>query len=329
MTVKVLNAGLLTTIQDIGRYGSQKYGVIVSGAMDSYSLRIANILVGNMEDEACLEITLYGTTLHFEDDTLIAITGGDFQTTIDGVNAPLWRPVLIKKNSILKFKSAIQGSRAYIAFAGGISTPIIMESKSTYLRAKIGGLEGRAIQKGDILSFGELTDYSQELFQRLDKKSINWSINFNEIINLDQNQVIQILKGTEFQLFDKESQHTLFEKPYIVTLQSDRMGYRLEGPPLSLSESFELLSEGVTFGTIQIPTSGQPIILMADRQTTGGYPKIGQVITADLPSLAQLQPTATIRFKEVTILEAENLLIKKEKFIHNIKKAIHNKVFNE
>ena len=329
MTVKVLNAGLLTTIQDIGRYGSQKYGVIVSGAMDSYSLRIANILVGNMEDEACLEITLYGTTLHFEDDTLIAITGGDFQTTIDGVNAPLWRPVLIKKNSILKFKSAIQGSRAYIAFAGGISTPIIMESKSTYLRAKIGGLEGRAIQKGDILSFGEMTDYSQELIQRLDKKSINWSINFNEIINLNQNQVIQILKGTEFQLFDKESQHTLFEKPYIVTLQSDRMGYRLEGPPLSLSESFELLSEGVTFGTIQIPTSGQPIILMADRQTTGGYPKIGQVITADLPSLAQLQPTATIRFKEVTILEAENLLIKKEKFIHNIKKAIHNKVFNE
>lgn len=329
MTVKVLNAGLLTTIQDIGRYGSQKYGVIVSGAMDSYSLRIANILVGNMEDEACLEITLYGTTLHFEDDTLIAITGGDFQTTIDGVNAPLWRPVLIKKNSILKFKSAIQGSRAYIAFAGGISTPIIMESKSTYLRAKIGGLEGRAIQKGDILSFGEMTDYSQELIQRLDKKSINWSINFNEIINLNQNQVIQMLKGTEFQLFDKESQHTLFEKPYIVTLQSDRMGYRLEGPPLSLSESFELLSEGVTFGTIQIPTSGQPIILMADRQTTGGYPKIGQVITADLPSLAQLQPTATIRFKEVTILEAENLLIKKEKFIHNIKKAIHNKVFNE
>ena len=147
MTVKVLNAGLLTTIQDIGRYGSQKYGVIVSGAMDSYSLRLANILVGNMENEAALEITLYGTTLHFEDDTLIAITGGDFQTTIDGVNAPLWRPVLVKKNSILKFNICNQGSRAYIAFAGGISTPSIMGSKSTYLRANIGGFKGRAIAK--------------------------------------------------------------------------------------------------------------------------------------------------------------------------------------
>jgi len=329
MTVKVLNAGLLTTIQDIGRYGSQKYGVIVSGAMDSYSLRLANILVGNMENEAVLEITLYGTTLQFEEDALIAITGGDFQTTIDGIIAPLWRSVLIKKNAIVKFNSAIKGSRAYIAFAGGINTPIIMDSKSTYLRAKIGGLEGRAIQKGDIITFGEMTNYSKKLFQQIEKHPFNWSINFSELINFNQNQVIQILKGTEFHRFDKESQRILFEKSYFLTVQSDRMGYRLEGPPLSLSESFELLSEGVTFGTIQIPTSGQPIILMADRQTTGGYPKIGQVITADLPSLAQLQPTATIRFKEVTILEAENLLIKKEKFIHNIKKAIHNKIFSE
>lgn len=328
MSVQVLHSGLLTTIQDIGRFGLQKYGVIVSGAMDSYSLRLANLLVGNRENEAVLEITLYGTTLQFDEDTLIAITGGDFMTTIDGIIAPIWRPVLIKKKSILKFNSAIKGSRAYVAFAGGINIPEIMGSKSTYLRAKIGGFEGRALQKGDRLPIGELNKLNKELVKHLETNTVNWSINFNEFISFKQDKVIRVLKGTEFDRFDKESQKTFLEQPYSITIQSDRMGYRLEGPPISLSENFELLSEGVTFGTIQIPSSGQPIILMADRQTTGGYPKIGQVITGDLPSLAQLQPMSTIRFKEITLEEAENILLEKEKIINKIKSAIHYKVFN-
>ncbi|TQR19705.1 biotin-dependent carboxyltransferase family protein [Psychrobacillus vulpis] len=328
MSVKVLHSGLLTTIQDIGRFGSQQYGVIVSGAMDSYSLRLANLLVGNMENEATLEITLFGTTLQFEEDTLIAITGGDFLATVDGVVAPLWRPVLIKKDSILKFNSAIRGSRAYVAFAGGINASEILGSKSTYLRAKIGGFEGRALQKGDVLLVGEGNYLSKKLVQQLTKNNFSWSINCNELINFNQHQVIRVLKGTEFHRFNKESQQIFWEEPYSLTVQSDRMGYRLEGPPISLSENFELLSEGVTFGTIQIPSNGQPIILMADRQTTGGYPKIGQVITADLSSLAQLQPTATIRFKEVTQEEAEKLLIKNEQLINKIKTAIHYKVFH-
>ncbi|MEK4485478.1 biotin-dependent carboxyltransferase family protein [Psychrobacillus sp. FSL H8-0484] len=328
MSVKVLHPGLLTTIQDLGRYGSQKYGVIVSGAMDSYSLRLANLLVGNDENEGTLETTLYGTTLQFEEDTLIAITGGDFLATIDGIIAPLWRPVLIKKESILKFNSAIKGSRAYIAFAGGIDIPKIMGSKSTYIRANIGGFEGRALQKGDTLPIGEANSVSKELVRQLDENNITWSINFNELVNFNQNKTIRVIKGTEFHRFDKESQSTFLEKPYSITVQSDRMGYRLEGPPISLSEDFELLSEGVTFGTIQIPPSGKPIVLMADRQTTGGYPKIAQVITADLPSLAQIQPTATINFKEVTLEEAEKILLKNEQLINKIKTAIHYKVFN-
>ncbi|MFJ8066971.1 biotin-dependent carboxyltransferase family protein [Psychrobacillus sp. NPDC096426] len=328
MSINVLHSGLLTTVQDIGRYGSQKYGVIVSGAMDSYSLRLANILVGNKENEATLEITLYGTTLQFEEDTLIAITGGDFLTTIDGIIAPLWRPVLIKKNSILKFNSAIKGSRAYVAFAGGINTPQIMGSKSTYLRANIGGYEGRALKKGDFLKIGEKNKTSEALLQQLDDKNISWSINFNELINFQQDLIIRVLKGTEFERFDKENQQTFFQQSYTLTVQSDRMGYRLEGPSISLSEKFELLSEGVTFGTIQIPPNGQPIILMADRQTTGGYPKFGQVITADLPSLAQLQPRATIRFTEVTLKEAETVLVQNEQFINNLKTAIHYKLFH-
>ncbi|MEI4768332.1 biotin-dependent carboxyltransferase family protein [Psychrobacillus sp. FJAT-51614] len=328
MSIRVLHSGLLTTIQDVGRYGSQKYGVIVSGAMDSYSLRLANLLVGNQENEAALEITLFGTTLQFDEDTLLAITGGDFLTTIDGLKAQLWRPILIKKNSILKFHSAIKGSRAYVAFAGGIDIPEIMGSKSTYMRANIGGFKGRALKKGDILSTLDVGEIGNKLIQRLKKEDATWSVDFNNLISFDDNQLIRVLKGTEFNRFDRKSQINFFEKPYTITVQSDRMGYRLDGTPLSLSENFDLLSEGVTFGTVQIPSSGQPIILMADRQTTGGYPKIAQVITADLPSLAQLQPTSTIRFKEVTLAEAENAIYTNEQSIKNIKNAIHYKIFS-
>lgn len=325
MSVKVLRAGLLTTVQDTGRFGSQKYGVIVSGAMDSYSLRLANILVGNNEHEATLEITLYGTSLQFDEDTLIAITGGDLCATIDGVIAPLWRPIVVKKKSILKFNSAIKGSRAYVAFSGGIDTPLTLGSKSTYLRANIGGFKGRAIQKGDIIPIGE---GNKDLFQRVEKGGINWSINFKELICFKQDIVIRMVKGTEFDRFDKVNRETLLKNAYTLTIQSDRMGYRLDGSPISLTDKFELLSEGVTFGTIQIPPNGQPIILMADRQTTGGYPKIGQVITADLPSLAQLQPTATIRFKEVSLEEAETVFIENELAINNIKNGIHYKMYH-
>ncbi len=327
MTVKVLHPGLLTTIQDLGRYGSQKYGVIVSGAMDFYSLRVANLLVGNNEDEGALEITLFGTTLQFEKDLLIAITGGDFLTTIDGENAPMWRPILIRKGSVLQFKSAVKGCRAYVSFAGGIAIPKVMDSKSTYLRAGIGGFQGRALQKGDTLDCGEMNERSQSVGQQLEKMNghFTWAVNYNALINLHPTQTIRVLKGTEFNRFDEKSQQTLFNEPYSITTQADRMGYRLDGPVLSLAEKFELLSESVTYGTIQVPPNGQPIILMADRQTTGGYPKIGQVISADLSSLAQLQPTSTIHFKEVSHEEAEMELLKKERFINEIKMGIHFK----
>lgn len=326
MSVKVLHPGLLTTIQDIGRFGSQKYGVIASGAMDTYSLRIGNLLVGNKENEAGLEITLFGTTLEFEKDAYISITGGDLQATIDGVKAPLWCPISIKKHSILKFQSAIKGSRAYVTFAGGIQVPEVMGSKSTYLRANIGGLEGRALRKGDILSIAGLSSDTSELIKQTELDFSKWSVNYNELMEFNKHQEIRVIRGTEFDRFKPESQTTFFQEPFTLTVQSDRMGYRLEGPPISIMDNFELLSEGVTFGTVQIPSSGQPIILMADRQTTGGYPKIAQVITADLPTLAQLQPTSTIQFKEVTLEEAEQLLIQKEQLINLIKRAINDKL---
>ena len=327
MTVNVLNPGLLTTVQDIGRHGSQKFGIIVSGAMDSYSMRIANLLVGNDENEGVLEITLFGTTLQFDEDTLIAVTGGDLQTTIDGIPAQTWRPLLIKKGSVMKFGFAIEGCRGYLAFAGGISIPRVMGSKSTYIAASIGGFEGRPLTQGDQISFNELTDSNKRILESVKKcnGTPDWSVQYHDLVNLDADQTIRIIEGTEYEHFDEQSKQTLVSKPYIVTPQSNRMGSRLEGSELALKEKLELLSEGVTFGTVQIPPNGKPIILMADRQTTGGYPKIGQVITADLGSLSQLKPNSKLYFKLITHAEAERELLAKEQLINEIKMGIQQK----
>ncbi|MBK3493656.1 biotin-dependent carboxyltransferase family protein [Viridibacillus sp. YIM B01967] len=324
MTVTVLKPGLLTTIQDTGRFGSQKFGVIVSGAMDAYSLRIANILVGNVESEAALEVSLFGTVLQFNNDHLIALTGADLTATINGESAPLWRPFIAKKGDILKFKRAHKGCRAYVSFAGGIHVPTVMNSKSTYLKAGMGGFEGRALQKKDELNIGPYTKTNQELSQyakNLDAPA-TWSVNYHELISLNQQQTIRVIHGTEWDCFTAESQLRLTNNQYTLSTEADRMGYRFEGPELSLIEKFELLSEAVTFGTVQIPPSGKPIILMADRQTTGGYPKMVQVITADLASLAQLQSGAKIQFKLVSLEEAQQALIAKEQNIKNIATAI-------
>ncbi|PID14399.1 KipI antagonist [Sporosarcina sp. P34] len=326
MSVNVLNAGLLTTIQDIGRTGSQKFGVLVSGAMDSYSMRVANLLVGNEEREGVFEITLFGTMLQFEEDALIAITGGDLQTTIDGIPVANWRPLIVKKGSILKFGFAIEGCRAYLAIAGGIDIPVVMESKSTYLVAGIGGFKGRALQQNDHLSFGQLTESNEKVFARIEQLGTpDWAVPHHLLIRLTSTQTIRIIAGTEYQYVDDASKQRLVSEPYVVTPQSNRMGLRLEGKALLLTEKIELLSEGVTFGTMQLPPNGKPIILMADRQTAGGYPKIGQVITADLGSLSQVKPNAKLYFKLLSHAEAERELIAKEELINQIKIGIQQK----
>lgn len=328
MSITVLHGGLLTTVQDLGRYGAQKYGVIVGGAMDSVSMRVANLLVGNSEGEGVLEITLFGTALQFEQDQLVAITGGDLQPAIDGQPAPMWRPVLIRKGSVLQFKSAIKGCRAYVAFAGGIDVPRVLESKSTYIRAGIGGLSGRALQKGDHLVCGSITGDTSRLFiQQLEKQkqAFTWSVDFTQFYSFENKRTIRVMHGSEFHRFSAKSLDIFYSTPYQITTKSDRMGYRLEGEPLNLSNRFDLLSEGVTYGTIQVPSSGQPIILMADRQTTGGYPKIGQVISADLPHLSQLQPNAEIRFIEASLEQAEAALFEQERMIADIALSIRLK----
>jgi len=327
MSINVIRPGLLATIQDLGRVGVQKYGIIVSGAMDQLSLRMANLLVGNGQDEAAIEITLYGTAFTFNHDHLIAITGGDLQPTLNDAPIPMWRPILVKKGSTLTFNSAVSGCRSYVAIAGGFNVPKELGSKSTYMRAKIGGFKGRALKKGDVLEIDCLSDRNQlfvEQFQSIHSYP-TWYINHSEFYSFQQIEKIRIIKGSEYEFFNEKSKQSFTNDHYQLTLEADRMGFKFEGQPLELNQAREFLSEGVTYGTIQVPANGQPIILMADRQTTGGYPKIGQVISADLPKLAQLQPNHQVTFEIVSIQEAEKALLQLENHLKEILLGINLK----
>lgn len=325
MSIEVLHAGFFTTIQDNGRFGLQKYGIVVGGAMDSLALRLGNILVGNSEEEAVIEVTLFGTKLRFKQDLIIAITGANLQATINGHHISMWRPFYVKKGDILKFNTVLSGYRAYIAVAGGFNISPIMGSKSTYTEAKIGGYKGRALKKGDNLPCNGLPPRESKWLHSLKTKpkASSWFINAAYFYASSLENKIRFILGSEYEHFDKISQERLVTNPYKITPHSNRMGYRLAGPELLLKDNFDLLSEGVTFGTIQVPSNGQPIILMADRQTTGGYPKIGQVISVDLPRLAQLKPGDGICFSPITIKEAEELLIKREEALRRLKTIIH------
>lgn len=313
MTIQVSKPGLLTTIQDSGRFGYQKYGVIVGGAMDPTAYRIANMLVGNDASAASLEITVMGPTLTFHEPALIAICGADFGPVISGEELPMWRPVWVEAGRTLRFGAAKRGVRAYLAIAGGLSVPKPMNSYSTYLRAGIGGLEGRALKAGDGLQTYPMNERNRGLVDRLKREpgtaasyvSVPWQVSRELIPPYRLNPVVRVLPGKQYDSFAPASRADLLREPFTVQPQSDRMGYRLSGAELRLQQPEELLSEPVTFGTIQVPADGQPIVLMADRQTTGGYHKIAQVISADLPLLAQAQIGSRISFKLVGMEEAQ------------------------
>ena len=326
MSVHIIRPGLLATIQDLGRYGFQQYGVVVGGAMDSFSLRLANVLVGNEEGEAAIEVTMMGTSLQFKEDALIAITGGNLNPVIDGSPVPLWRPIFVKKDTVLSFAGCKFGCRAYVAVAGGFSIPKVMNSKSTYIRGEIGGFKGRALQEGDVIPLAGENSFSLKVKKALQKKlkhnsfaAADWYVPFERYLN---GKVVRVLKGAEFEAFSESSQKQFFEQKFQITPQSDRMGYRLSGPSLQLEQSFELLSEAVANGTIQVPSDGNPIVLLADRQTTGGYPRIGQIAAADLPIIAQMKPGDHVRFKEISLDEAEQLYMEREKEMKQIRTAL-------
>lgn len=329
MSLLIEKPGLLTTIQDLGRFGYQKHGVLTGGAMDTYSLRIANFLVGNPESEAALEITLMGPgpSLRAEEDVLLAITGADAALTVDGRPMTAWKPFVLKKDQTLSFGQRRSGSRCYLSAAGGFEVPNVMNSKSTYLRGAIGGFNGRALQKGDQLKIGEKKEAVSLFMNKLLSEfscnaSPEWSVYYPPFLSFSKEPVIRVIPGEQFEHFTKETKNAFFSEAFQISGQSDRMGYRLNGPQLNLREPLEMLSEAVSFGTIQVPPDGNPIILMADRQTTGGYPRIAQIITADLPTAGQLMPGEKLRFSPVTRKEAEDFLIENEQMMTELQTGI-------
>ncbi|MFD2966415.1 5-oxoprolinase subunit C family protein [Sphingobacterium bambusae] len=313
MGIKVIQAGLLTTVQDLGRFGLQRYGMVVSGAMDGLALRLGNMLLGNDENEAALECTMVGPRLLFEERRRIVLTGGDLSAALDGVAVPMWKPISVHAGSILSFGKAVHGCRCYICFDRGLAIETLMGSKSTYLRAKIGGWKGRALQKGDRIPF-----------QYVDEKEstdLRWRLGHIGYPDLSQRS-IRVIEGPHYAQFDQRSREDFLNISFLISNESDRMGYRLASAALRLTLPIELLSSAVTFGTIQVPPQGQPIVLMADHPTTGGYPIIGQVIEADLPLLAQLQPQDSIRFERVTVADAQQIVKDRHQQIQELKISI-------
>ncbi|WP_299985244.1 biotin-dependent carboxyltransferase family protein [uncultured Pontibacter sp.] len=332
MGLEIIKPGLLTTLQDKGRYGHQKEGIITSGAMDTFASRVANMLAGNPEHEAVLEITLLGPTIRFTEDQLIALTGADLSAELNGEKLRLWRPFFVKSGSVLSFGAPQSGCRAYIAVSGGFDIPQVMGSYATYMQAGIGGYQGRALQAGDFIPCNSPTATGIALFSQAtgttdghDYLAATWTPDPQFYPGYKPNPTLRAIKGPEFELFSDTSQEQIWKERFQVSSQSDRMGYRLQGVSLYLNEETELISTAVTFGTVQVPPEGKPIVLMADHQTTGGYPRILQVVSVDLPILAQVAPGQTIAFEEVSLEEAQQLYIRQEQNLTQLAHAIHLK----
>ncbi|MBO8169123.1 MAG: biotin-dependent carboxyltransferase [Thermoanaerobacteraceae bacterium] len=295
MGIMVHNPGLLTTVQDAGRFGYQHIGMPTAGVMDFFAYQAANRLVGNSSGEAVLECTLVGPTLEFTEDALVAVTGGDLSPQLDGMPLPMWESCLVSRGSKLSFQGVRSGARAYIAVAGGIDVPLVMGSRSTYLRGKLGGLEGRKLRQGDYLPVGK-TDGRPSLLRVKPDCIPDYS-----------RETVRVVLGPQDDYFTSEGIKTFLNETYEVTKNSDRMGYRLTGPTIEHGKGADIISDGIPLGGIQVPGHGEPIIMMVDRQTTGGYPKIATVITPDISLVAQKNPGDRIKFAQVTLEEAQEI----------------------
>jgi len=320
MAFSIIKPGLLDTIQDMGRKGYGSWGINPGGVMDRYAATVANILVGNCDREAVMEIHFPGPQILFEQNTLIAITGADFSPTVNDEIIPRWQPVVVRKNTVLHFPSLVQGSRCYISVHGGYCVEKWLGSYSTNLKAGAGGWDGRPLRKGDELPFKENTIYFAGLLkEESDYEVLPWRVNTEKVYRYPHE--IGFLPGNEWGRLSAASQAGFAENNFLIHPSSDRMGYQLKGNPLSLEQPVDLVSSAVSFGTVQLLPDGQLIVLMADHQTTGGYPRIAHVISAHLPKLAQLRPCDVIQFKRMDCDGAEALVVAREKELHILQRA--------
>jgi antagonist of KipI len=290
----VVAPGLFTTVQDRGRYGFQRYGVPISGAMDVYAFVAANQLVANDVNAACLEITLTGPTLEFHNDAPIAITGGAATPTINGEPAPCWQTLQVRRGDHLTLRTLQSGCRAYLAVGGGIDVPLVLGSRSTYARGGFGGFHGRRLRKGDVIAARKP---GAALRPRL-------SIPRELIPEYGREVTVEVVMGPQSDCFIEAGVDTVLSEVYSVTSESDRMGYRLSEPEIHQKDAGHMVSDAIPIGAVQVPRSGQPIIVMRDAQTTGGYPKLAVVTTPDVARLGQVRPNDRIRFSRISLHRA-------------------------
>ncbi|MDZ4794824.1 MAG: biotin-dependent carboxyltransferase family protein [Bacteroidota bacterium] len=317
MSIKIIKAGILDTIQDKGRYGYQHLGINPTGAMDSYALQVCNILVGNSPGEAVVEMHFPAAVYLFTAPALIALGGADFSASINGDSVPHLQPIMVCKNDVLQFHKPTNGARAYLAVAGGLAIDPWMNSYSTHLKAKAGGYLGRSLQKDDELLLRQLPKFPG----KKDEFSVlPWQVDINWF-GKDYPKEILALPGHEWERLVEASKENFTITSFVIAKQSDRMGFRLNNRPLYSITDKEVISAAVSFGTIQLLPDGGLIILMADHQTTGGYPRVAHVITAHQSRLAQLKAGDTIQFRLTDQSTAEELLIKQRQHLLQLQNA--------
>jgi antagonist of KipI len=321
LSITIIKAGIADSMQDAGRYGFQHLGINPTGAMDIIAMQMANALVGNDLNEAVIELHFPASAFHFEEDTLIALCGADFSATINQQDIHINSPILVPKNSGLKFTSCIKGARCYMALHGGFNIGQWLSSISTNLKAKAGGMDGRFLAKGDGIAFKGKTNLRQSINAA---KALPWQADAGCFYSTGN--TIRAIVGNESCLLKEESQDVLEESTFSITQQSDRMGYRLNGIPLQLMDQQEMVSSAVTKGTVQLLPDGHLIVLMADHQTTGGYPKVAHIIAADIPKLAQMKTGETFQFHFITIDDAEKLFIEQQRHLQQLQIACNLKL---
>jgi antagonist of KipI len=309
MEMIVTRAGFLTSVQDLGRTGFRRFGVSTSGALDSFALRVANLLVENDEGAAGLEITIGGVQLRFDDERIVAWCGGEFDVQIGSRALPAGHVAYLQAGDELKFGRAQIGCRCWLAISGGIDVPVVLGSRSTDLRANFGGFEGRALRDGDQLSLGEFRQSETAAAAKIS----SWTAPHDWASPASRHPSLRFIRGVDWNRFNDVSIQRFTQHEFTVSPDSDRMGVRFDGSELKREVETDLISEAVAPGTIQVPPSGKPILLLGDCQTIGGYPKIAHVITVDLGIAAQLRAGDGVRFFEVSLQDAHRLLLERQR----------------
>jgi len=320
----VTRAGFLTSVQDLGRTGFREFGVSTSGALDPLALRVANLLVGNDDHAPGLEITLGGLQLRFNDGRIVAWCGGEFEVEIGSQSLPAGHVARLQAGDELKFRTPQIGCRAWLAISGGVDVPIVLGSRSTDLRANFGGFDGRALRDGDVIPLGPRPGSSSSAEATADRpipatRISSWTAPHDWVSPARPNPILRFVRGTDSTRFNASTLQRLTSEPFTVSPDSDRMGVRLSGPELPRADNVDLISEAVAPGTVQVPPSGQPILLLGDCQTIGGYPKIAHVITVDLGIAAQLRAGDRVHFSEVSLSDGHQLLLERERALERFR----------